>query len=214
MDRKKEVLITIIFVISMIMGVFIIKTLKGDDKIILAENDNPKSSEEYNLIQEDMEIREVVEEEQFKVKEIVVDICGAVHNPSVIVLDEGSRVIDAVKMAGGLTDKADIKRINLARKLVDGEKIIIPEIGEDLSDLPVETITPSYETGSKEGNKININTATKEELKRLNGIGDVLAEKIIEYREKSGGFKNINDIKNVNGIGEKRFEAIKDDITI
>ena len=140
----------------------------------------------------------------------MVHISGAVHRPGVIELELGKRLIDAVEICGGLKDDADIDRINLAKKLADEEKVYIPRIGEEISD----DLSFSAE-GNTESNsgKININTCSKAELLLLPGIGDVLADRIIEYREKTP-FKRIEDIKNVSGIGEKKFESIKDMITV
>lgn len=148
-----------------------------------------------------------VENELYKNSEIMVDICGAVKNPGVVTLVEGDRIIDAVNKAGGLTDKADRKRINLAKKIYDGEKIIIPEIGEKIQVV-------EQSEGKNKDDRINLNTATKSELKSLNGIGDVLAERIIEYRNKNGMFENIEDIKKVTGIGQKKFDGFKNYIKV
>ena len=138
---------------------------------------------------------------------IMVDICGEVVNPMVVSLEEGSRVEDAIKAAGGVTDNADLTQINRAAFLVDGDKIIIPSINfEDGSS------SDGVSTNSISDGKININTAGSEELQNLDGVGPVTAEKIIEYRESNGMFKTIEDIKNVSGIGDKTFEKFKDDI--
>ncbi|MFA5576537.1 MAG: helix-hairpin-helix domain-containing protein [Tissierellaceae bacterium] len=145
---------------------------------------------------------ETVEEDQDKL--IMVHISGQVKFPGVIKIEEGKRLIDAVELLGGLKDQADIDRINLAKKLEDEEKIYIPKIGEE----PREDMTYSSE-GTKSSGKININRATKSELSTLPGIGDVLADRIIEYREDSP-FKKIEDLKNVSGIGDKKFESVKD----
>lgn len=141
-------------------------------------------------------------------EEIVVHISGQVHNPGIVKLEPGARVIDAVNAAGGLKKDADLDKINLARKLQDEEKIYIPKIGEDIS----ESIS-YFQNPAGGSNKININTCTKEELMSLPGIGDVLADRIIQYREKTP-FKKIEDLMNVSGIGEKKFESIKDMIIV
>lgn len=142
---------------------------------------------------------------------IMVHISGQVYNPGIVELELGNRLIDAVKLAGGLKKDADIDRINLAKKLVDEEKIYIPKIGEEVA----EEIDISVKTGSsgKESGKININSCSKEDLIALPGIGDTIASRIIEYRTKNP-FKSIEDIKNVSGIGEKKFMDIKELITI
>ncbi|MCF6460615.1 helix-hairpin-helix domain-containing protein [Clostridium sp. Cult3] len=135
---------------------------------------------------------------------IMVHISGQVYNPGLVELPSNSRVIDAVNLAGGLKKDADLDKINLAKKLADEEKIYIPKIGEE------ETTMENYTNmESSSGDKININTCTKEELTSLPGIGEVLAGRILEYREQNP-FNTIDDIKNVSGIGEKKFESIKE----
>ncbi|WPX09957.1 helix-hairpin-helix domain-containing protein [Anaerocellum danielii] len=145
-----------------------------------------------------------------------VYVCGNVKNPGVYELLPGSRINDALNMAGGALPGSDLNSINLAEKIADGQKIYIPKIGEVQlhSSLSSSTGGTAQNTMSAGGGKININTATKEELKTLDRIGDKLAERIIEYRQKHGPFKSIEEIKNVNGIGEKIFESIKDSITV
>ncbi|WAM32920.1 helix-hairpin-helix domain-containing protein [Caldicellulosiruptor morganii] len=145
----------------------------------------------------------------------VVYVCGNVKNPGVYELPSNSRVNDAIEKAGGVLPNSDLNVINLAEKLQDGQKIYIPKIGEmqNQTMLASQTEQISGNLSVKSG-KININTASKEELKTLDRIGDKLAERIIEYRQKHGPFKSIEEIKNVNGIGDKIFEAIKDSITV
>jgi len=140
---------------------------------------------------------------------IVVYVCGAVVNPGVYSLLEGSRVKEAVEAAGDFAPDADRVRINLARRLSDGEQVYIPRVGEEV--LPV---TPPAAAPGPLGGKININTATAEELDTLPGIGPAYAERIIKYREEFGPFKKIEDIKKVRGIGDATFEEIKDLITV
>lgn len=145
---------------------------------------------------------------------IYVDIGGEVKNPMLAELPEGSRVDDAIKAAGGLTDKADITDINRAAFVEDGEKIYIPAVIEE-NELSLSSgedgnsSTTVYSDG-----KININTADYDELQTLTGVGPVTAQKIIDYREDSGRFTTIEDIKNVSGIGDKTFEKFKDDIKV
>lgn len=143
---------------------------------------------------------------------IMVHISGQVYKPGLIELENGSRVIDAVNKAGGMKSEADIDRINLAKKVVDEEKIYIPKIGEEVSGIDVSTNLCEGSTSEDTG-KVNINNCTKEDLMSLSGIGEVLATRIIEYRE-TNEFKSIDDIMNVSGIGAKKFENIKDYITV
>lgn len=143
---------------------------------------------------------------------IMIHISGQVHNPGIIELELGSRLIDAVNLAGGLKKDADLDRMNLAKRLNDEEKIYIPAIGEENTPIEIANLNSSGNSGNTEA-KVNINTCTKEELITLPGIGEVTAEKILNYREENL-FKIADDIKNVSGIGEKKFEAIEELITI
>lgn len=133
---------------------------------------------------------------------IKVYICGEVKNPGVYKIESDKRIVDLVEMAGGITENADINNINLALKLKDEDYIKIPS--KNLNNI----------NNNQSDTKININTATVEELKKLPRVGDAIAKRIIEYREKYGRFKRIEDIKNVSGIGDKMFENIKDLICV
>ena len=134
---------------------------------------------------------------------IKVYIAGEVNTPGVFELDEDSRVEDAIASAGGLTNLANIKNINLALIIEDGEKIYIPNINDnDIIDYSAQE--------SPKSSKVNINKADVSELQNLPGVGVSLAEKIFNYRKENGNFKKIEDLKNVNGIGEKKFEALKE----
>ncbi len=149
--------------------------------------------------------------EELETKEdplIMVHISGQVYSPGLIELVRGDRVIDAVELAGGLTKNADLDRINLAKKVEDEEKIYIPRIGE--SEEPIPEDSSSSKAASL---KININSASKEELESLPGIGQVIAQRIIDYRSTSP-FKTIDDLKNVSGIGDKIFESLKEQIRV
>lgn len=146
-----------------------------------------------------------------EIKNIVVYVCGAVSSPGVYEIGEGSRLSDAVNAAGGLTGEADMDNFNLAKKAEDGEKIRIPFIGEEreLSDN-----SDSNLSSEQSGGKINLNTASKEQLMTLSGVGESKADAIIKYREANGGFKAVEDIMNIEGIKEGVFNKIKDDICI
>lgn len=157
-------------------------------------------------------------------KKIVVHITGAIKNPGIVELEEGSRIEDAIVKAGGLTEDADISNINLAYTLEDGTKIIIPR-ENDVQEIKDEDLISkesgknvieetNINTDKKSGSTININKATENELQTLPGIGSSLAKKIIIYREENGKFVSTLDIKNVNGIGENKYESIKDYISV
>lgn len=132
-------------------------------------------------------------------------ITGAINNPGVVVLEEGSRIVDALEAAGGETDEADVNRLNLAYVLEDGEKLYIPSKNEEEQKY----ITQGKDNMSEGQSKININSAQIEELITLPGVGEATANKIIEYRKENGKFQKIEDLKNVPGIGDSKFENIK-----
>lgn len=139
---------------------------------------------------------------------IAVYITGEVKNPGVYYLEENSRLNELLDICGGVTENADIEQINLAKKLVDSDKITILKKQEKSDD--VENFDKLIE--NKNG-KVNINVATKEELMELSGIGESTADKIIEYR-KSQRFLEIEDIMNVSGIGKSKYDKIKEDIYV
>lgn len=143
---------------------------------------------------------------------IVVEIKGEVANPDVYEISEGSIIRDLITKAGGVTNEANIDKINRADKLRDNQLIVIPNKNE-LSNANTN-INVSKEGNTAEDGIININTASLEELQKINGVGEVKAKSIINYREKNGGFKSIDEMKNIEGIGDKTFEKMKDQITI
>lgn len=159
-------------------------------------------------------IKEVKGENQLTkgTKMIVVEIKGEVVNPDVYEISEGSIIRDLITKAGGLTNEANIGKINRADKLRDNQLIIIPNKNE-LSNANTN-INVSKEGNTAEEGIININTASLEELQKINGVGEVKAKSIINYREKNGGFKSIDEMKNIEGIGDKTFEKMKDQITV
>ena len=141
---------------------------------------------------------------------IVVYITGAVQNPGVIDIPEDSRVIDAVNAAGGLTSSADLEAINMAQRVKDGQHVTVPEISSNEND---NRIASKKSTSTQKNSLVNINTADESELISLPGIGPATAKKIIDYRENNGAFIEIEDIKKVRGIGQSKFENMKDFIT-
>lgn len=219
--HKKEIIITIIVLIIITISLVTLffykkkkpknnKNIIVEEKIIKKENDSKESKIEYK-----------------------VDIKGQINNPGIYTLDSNSRVIDVIEKAGGLTENANTTVINLSKKITDEMVIIIysnDEVKEFEKTKEKEEIIQSKcrqnEIYSLENNacistikeetinsKISINKATKEELMTLQGIGEAKAKDIIDYREKNGEFTNIEDIKNVPGIGENLFAQIKENIT-
>lgn len=154
---------------------------------------------------------------------IIIHITGSVKKPGIVKLKEGSRIEDAIEEAGGLTENADITKVNLAYIVEDGTKIKIPsssdeEIGDEeiIDNRSGENIIVEENTISSNKNNqiVNINKATEKEFQSLPGIGPSLASKIVEYRSQKGKFESIEDIKNVTGIGSSKYENIKDLITV
>lgn len=139
---------------------------------------------------------------------IFVDIKGTVKNPGVYQMKAGDRVKDALEAAGGLTDEADSQKVNLAKRLEDQMVIVVPKVGEEAEEIPAGATSKEE---AKEG-KVNINTATVEELKTLKGVGEKKAEAIIEYRKKNGSFQTKEDLMKVRGIGKKLFESFQERI--
>ncbi len=122
-------------------------------------------------------------------------------------------MINAIELAGGATEQADLSKINLAAKLVDGCKLYVPNINEQSENINNNSGI-IIDVGNGAQSKVNINTAGQSELETLVGIGPSIASKIIEYREKKGKFKKIEDLKNVTGIGAEKFNSIKDSVVV
>jgi competence protein ComEA len=141
---------------------------------------------------------------------IVVHVAGAVLRPGVYTVPAGARVGDALAAAGGAASGADVNAINLARPLSDGERVWIPRKGET---PPPEPGGGAGGSGSS-GGKVNINTASAAELETLPGIGPALAQRIVDYRTQHGPFRTVRDLMKVTGIGEKKFAAIEEHVTV
>ena len=139
---------------------------------------------------------------------VFVDIKGEVKKPGVYQMKGGDRVKDAIDAAGGLTEEADSQKVNLAKRLEDQMVIVVPKVGEEVEEIPAGETSKE---ATKEG-KVNINTATVEELKTLKGVGEKKAEAIIEYRKKNGSFQTKEDLMKVRGIGKKLFESFQERI--
>ena len=221
--KKGLVLLTIIAIALVIAFGFYLEKSKSNSKIEIQSLDSEKgedsisSKENAEPVEENNSTNQVNTKEEVQDKKLLtVDVSGAVNNPGIYELEEGLRVNDAIEAAGGISETANSeyisKYINRAKKLIDGQKIYIPLITDSIEDM--ETGSGGIESFMDGSAKlINLNTATKEQLMTLNGIGESYAERIIEYREKNG-FKSIEDLKNVKGIGEKRFEELKDYVTV
>lgn len=142
---------------------------------------------------------------------IAVYVTGAVKTPGVYYLEENSRMDSLLDICGGVLPNADINKLNLAQKLIDSDKITVPIKKEQIENVSTDESDENNNTNTKNSEKTNINTANKNELMNLNGVGESTANKIIEYR-KTTAFVEIEDIMNVPGIGESKFENIKNNI--
>ena len=213
--RDKKVIATIILLAILFISSIILYG-KNRNKIFSNQNMNnifvDNDEELTNIFEDDSidnkELLVTNEKEEVDIPKIFVEIKGEVLKPDVHELEEDSIVKDLIEIAGGLKEEADISNINRAKKLKNNELVIIPNINDKNS------ITVFNEISNESEELININLADISELKKITGIGEVKAQSIIDYREKSGGFKSIEEIKNVDGIGEKTFEKIKDEITL
>jgi len=140
---------------------------------------------------------------------IFVHIVGAVNSPGVFELPAGARVNDVLTLAGGETQYADLTQINLAAVLQDAMQIIVPEFGEDIDAVFVFGGTATGQTASQADGLININTATAQELQALPGVGPVLAQNIIDFRESHGGFTSVDELIHVTRIGQATLERLR-----
>lgn len=180
-------------------------------------SDNAEGDELLLSLHEETDTRSFDEEDFSIVSEseeaawIYVYICGAVENPDVYQVDEGSRLFEVIEMAGGFTPDADRASLNLARNVADGEQIVVYTLEETASGM-----TPVSEKGTVQSGSglVNINKASLAELTGISGIGESRAQAIIDYREKNGGFRSVEEIKNVDGIKDGLFSKIKDYITV
>lgn len=221
LNRTQKIILLIGLFIAMLLAFLVLYKVYYDDEpnyntneeIIDAENSEQQQSKLGILISNG---------------KVVVHVTGEVNTPGVVTLNSGARIWDAIKAAGGETDNADLSNINLAYVIEDGVQIRIPNIKEttDTKNTDAKEIITTgagsnviYEEATKDKantkpEKININTADAAKLQTLPGIGAEMAKKIIEHRKNNGKFKTIEEFKNVPGIGESKFNALKDLIKI
>lgn len=227
MDKlKSKKTIGIVIILIMVISISILTYGKNNNSIfkdkymdnIFIEDDN-KEFESGEIIIDGGE-NNIAEssnlnlEEKINEKEslIVVEIKGEVVNPDVYTLNEGSIIKDLIDIAGGLTTEADISNINRAKEIKNHELIIIKNINDKTTEDDV--IEDSISEEVIDDTLISINNSDIEQLKEIPGIGEVKAKAIISYRESNGEFRSIDELKNVDGIGEKTFEKIKDNIKL
>lgn len=231
-NKQKIIIIIIIFLVIIIGFVFLYKIfyVEEDEIIIQSEAEESANNEENNV---DENTIQNTKENKIGIlnnkNTIVVHVVGEVNSPGVVTLNEGARIIDAINAAGGKTEDADLSKVNLAYVIEDGVQIYIPSITETAKISESEQkeikyiredagegiiLTTASEEKDEKQLKVNINTANLEKLQTLPGVGESTAQKIIEYREKNGKFAKIEDIKNVSGIGDSKYNSLKDNIIV
>ena len=199
------------FTVSALFGALLVVLVSGCGRQTVDFIGGDKDSEGTDTSVTEGSETESEEAEESERGEVWVYICGQVHSPGVYVLKQGSRVCDAFEMAGGLTQEAAKDYWNQARVLQDGEMIYVPTEEEAKNRLPEAGVEDSK---NQQLGKININTASMEELMVLPGVGESKAKSIVEYRKAHGKFGSIEDIMNVSGIKEAMYEKIKDYISV
>ena len=206
-----------IFLRGVLIGTLVVVCISacGKDTASYVDADEVSQVEEAPQVDtfSDSEEEEPLPEEM---SQIYVYVCGEVTSPGVYILLEGSRICDAFEQAGGLTDNAAIDYWNQARILEDGEMLYVPtkEEAKELRELSNTAVSPENTQNDTKSNKVNINTASKETLMTLPGIGEAKAQAIINYRQTYGSFASIEEIMNVEGIKEGMYEKIKEYIVI
>lgn len=218
-NSNKKIIILVLILLS--IGYFVYYKYKNNSK----EFEEDSNWEELATFEDEKKEENIEKEKIANDEKILIYITGEVKNWGVIELEKGDRIIDAVNKAGGFTEEADMSKVNLAYELADGMQIYIPNKDEEKE---IRTSTKQYIT-TESGNNVviddnnvkkqgkylvNINEATQTELETLPGIGPSIALKIIYYREENGKFSSVEDIKNVSGIGENKFENIRELICI
>lgn len=206
LDNKQKKIVIIVGIIIIIGILYFI--YNGIDKKSTDQIDNNMLSIENNT-----------KENEGSKELVIVHITGAVKTPGIVKLPEEARIEDAIDKAGGLTEDADISDVNLAYVLEDGIKIKIPTISEEKNEEIIinssgEGIVEKEISNNSENKIININKANETDLQTLPGIGASLAGRIVEYRNSNGKFNEIEDIKNVSGIGDSKYENIKNLICV
>lgn len=197
-------------VAGLLMATFLIfsQPAKSDQTGLTDFSQTEQTSSSSNLVEETS--TEASEEPT----QLVVDVKGAVVKPGLYTLEAGARVNDAVEAAGGLTSQADPKSINLAQKLSDEAVVYVASKDENISVVASTTASSAMSQEEKNTNLVNLNTATEADLQTISGIGAKRAADIIAYREANGGFKSVDDLNNVSGIGDKTMESIRPYVTV
>lgn len=219
LDNKKKIIISAVLLLILVVAFAIYMIIENENhsEIDLENEALEQNTENAGNIANLEVVNEIAEEKE----KIAVHITGEVKKEGIIYLNQGARIVDAIKEAGGETKQADLSQVNLAYELQDGQKIYIPNKKEKISQYITENsgtnvIIEDSNTSTQKGGsgKVNINTANQSELDSLPGIGPSLAERIINYREENGNFKSTDELQNVKGIGDAKYADIKDRITV
>ncbi|NQO20503.1 ComEA family DNA-binding protein [Streptococcus suis] len=197
-------------VAGLLMATFLIfsQPAKSDQTGLTDFSQTEQTSSSSDLVEE------TSTEESEESSQLVVDVKGAVVKPGLYTLEADARVNDAVEAAGGLTSQADPKSINLAQKLSDEAVVYVASKDENISVVASTTASSAMSQEEKNSNLVNLNTATETDLQTISGIGAKRAADIIAYREANGGFKSVDDLNNVSGIGDKTMESIRPYVTV
>ena len=179
-----------------------------------AQNDLPALSTTFSASSSVSDLKTEPSSSQTETQKVFVDIKGAVKNEGVYELSNGRRVTDVVKLAGGFTEDADKKSVNLAEKVTDESMIYVARVGENVAPATTNSQVNGSAQQEESSDKINLNTATLAELQTISGIGAKRAQDIIDYRDANGGFSSVDDLANVSGIGEKTLEKLKSEVTV
>lgn len=182
------------------------------------QGEDPADTEDiFSVTAKEAEMEQSVNESAAEPEIIKVDVKGAVKSPGIFTAQAGDRVIDLISSAGSFTEKADTDKVNFAQIIEDQMVIYVPEIGEEdkgnLENIQVGTSGDAVTKGTS-GGLVNLNAATQEDLQTLTGIGPSKANAILEYRETVGKFKEVDELKQVTGIGDKTFERLRDSISV
>lgn len=207
--NQKIILIIIVAFILLFIGYYIIRK-SNHSKYINLETELEENNNESEEI-------EIIDKDEKENKEIVIHITGAVKKQGIVKVKQGSRIADVIESAGGVTKDTDLSKINLAYVVEDGQKIYVPNINDKNIEIGITEEAGDgvvEENTEKKTEKVNINKASQTELETLNGVGPSTALKIINYRNENGNFKSIEDIKNVPGIGDAKFESLKNEICV
>ena len=203
---KEYKIIVICTALGLLVGGFFL--LKPDSQTPVKETN---LQAEVAAVSKDSSTEKEEKDESVEQDLITVDVKGAVKSPGIYDLPVGSRVNDAVQKAGGLTEQADSKSLNLAQKVSDEALVYVPTKGEEAASQQTASGTASSTSKEK---KVNLNKASLEEIKQVKGLGGKRAQDIIDHREANGKFKSVDELKKVSGIGAKTIEKLKDYVTV